>query len=298
MQQNVVTPPKMFSILLRFWRNKPQLILPANIVHLQDIEFTQTQERALKMDILHPKISAKLMPVLVWIHGGAWREGDRRQGLKYLVSFAHQGFFCASIEYRLSHEAIFPAQIEDCKCAIRFLRAHAQEFHIDPHHIGVWGVSAGGHLAALLGTTNHIQEFEGSGGWANYSSCVQAVCDWFGPTDFLRINDFPRKLDFTPANSPEAALIGGLIEENQEKAAKANPITYVSKQASPFLIVHGDNDLLVPLNQSQLLFDALQKAEVEVMLEVVKGGGHGSKKKFSSHALTRKMEKFLKKNLT
>ncbi|AFZ29890.1 Carboxylesterase type B [Gloeocapsa sp. PCC 7428] len=268
-----------------------------SLVHLQDIEFTNSKERALKMDILHPKISAKSMPVLVWIHGGAWREGSRKQGLKHFVSFARQGFFCASIEYRLSHEAIFPAQIEDCKCAIRFLRAHAQEFHIDPQRIGVWGVSAGGHLAALLGTTHQIQEFEGNGGWANYSSCVQAVCDWFGPTDFLRINDFPRNIDFAPADSPEAALIGGIVVENQEKAAKANPITFVSKDAPPFLIMHGDNDLLVPLNQSQLLFDALKKAEVEVTLEVVKNGGHGNKKEFSSRAITKKMEKFFKKHL-
>lgn len=249
------------------------------------------------MDILHPKIST-LMPVLVWIHGGAWRSGDKKEGLKHLISFARQGFFCASIEYRLSHEAIFPAQIEDCKCAIRFLRAHAQKFHIDQHHIGVWGVSAGGHLAALLGTTHHIAEFEGSGGWENYSSRVQAVCDWFGPTDFLRINDFPRNIDFTPADSPEAALIGGLIEENQDKAAKANPITYVSKAAAPFLIVHGDQDFLVPLNQSQLLFDALQKAEVEVTLEIIKGGKHGNKQKFNSHRLRKKMENFFKKHLT
>ncbi|MBE9190505.1 alpha/beta hydrolase [Gloeocapsopsis crepidinum LEGE 06123] len=268
-----------------------------SLVHLQDIEFTKNRERTLKMDILHPKISTKLMPVLVWIHGGAWRSGDKKEGLKHLVSFARQGFFCASIEYRLSHEAIFPAQIQDCKCAIRFLRAHAQKFHIDPHRIGVWGVSAGGHLAALLGTTEDIQEFEGSGGWQNYSSCVQAVCDWFGPTDFLRINDFLRNIDFTPANSPEAALIGGLIEENQDTAAKANPITYVSKEVPPFLIVHGDKDLLVPLNQSQLLFNALQKVEAEVTFEIIKGGKHGDKKKFGSRALSKKMENFFKKHL-
>jgi acetyl esterase/lipase len=285
-------------MFLNFWHAKPQLKIPTSIVHLQDIEFTQNQERALRMDILHPKISTKLMPVLVWIHGGAWRSGDKKEGLKHLVSFARQGFFCASIEYRLSHEAIFPAQIEDCKCAIRFLRAHAREFHIDPHHIGVWGVSAGGHLAALLGTTHHIQEFEGSGGWQNYSSCVQAVCDWFGPTDFLRINDFPRNIDFAPANSPEAALIGGLIEENQDKAAKANPITYVSKEAPPFLIVHGDKDLLVPLNQSQLLFNALQNVEVEATFEIVKGGKHGDKNKFTSRNLSKKIENFFKKHLT
>lgn len=267
-----------------------------SLIYLQDIAFAQNQERTLKMDILSPKISTKPMPVIVWIHGGFWRQGSKKQGLKYLVSFARQGFFCASIEYRLTPEAIFPAQIEDCKCAIRFLRAHAPEFRIDPQRIGVWGVSAGGHLAALLGTTHHLQEFEGSGGWENYSSRVQAVCDWFGPTDFLRINDVPRNINFTPADSPEAALIGGLVEENHDKAAKANPITYVSNDAPPFLIVHGDNDMLVPLNQSQLLFDALKKAQVEATLEVIAGGGHGNKK-FKSRTLSKQMENFFKKHL-
>ncbi|PPS43130.1 alpha/beta hydrolase [Chroococcidiopsis sp. TS-821] len=287
----------MLLIFLNFWHIKRQLRIPPSIIYQQDIEFTQNQARALKMDILYPK-SATSMPVLVWIHGGAWRTGDKKDGFKHLVPFARQGFFCASIEYRLSHEAIFPAQIEDCKSAIRFLRAHAQEFQIDSQRIGVWGVSAGGHLAALLGTTHHIPEFEGNGGWQGYSSRVQAVCDWFGPTDFLRINDFPRNIDFTPANSPEAALIGGIVAENQDKAAKANPITFVSKEAPPFLIVHGDKDLLVPLNQSQLLFDALKKAEVEVTLEVIKNGRHGNKKHFGSRLLYKKMERFFKKHLT
>lgn len=287
----------MMLIFLNFWRIKPQLKIPTSLVHLEDVEFTQNQQRALKMDILYSKLSTRPMPVIVWIHGGFWRQGDKKQGFKYLVSFARQGFFCASIEYRLSQEAIFPAQIEDCKCAIRFLRAHAQEFRIDPQRIGVWGVSAGGHLAALLGTTHHVQEFEGSGGWKNYSSRVQAVCDWFGPTDFLRINDVQRDVNFTPADSPEAALIGGLVEENQDKAAKANPITYVSNDVPPFLIVHGDNDSLVPLNQSELLFDALKKAQVEATLEVVTGGGHGNKK-FRSRTLSKKMENFFKQHLT
>lgn len=276
---------------------KLRLQIPtSSVIYRQDIEFTKRRKRSLKMDILHPRILPKqLMPGLMWIHGGAWREGNKADGIELLLPFARRGYFCASIEYRLSHEAIFPAQIQDCKCAIRFLRAHAKKFHLDSEHIGVWGCSAGGHLAALLGTTYHIQEFEGEGGWEEFSSCVQAVCDWFGPTDFLRINDFPRKVTYAPGDSPEEILIGGLIQENLAKVAKANPITYVTKDAPPFLIAHADDDLIVPLNQSQLLFEALKQAGVEVTLEVVKGGGHG--KKFDSANLLNKLTGFFQKHL-
>ncbi len=274
----------------------PKLQIPTTLVHKREIEFTKTRERALKMDILHSRTLPKApTPCLVWIHGGAWREGNKEDGIEQLLPFAHQGYFCASIEYRLSHEAIFPAQIEDCKCAIRFLRAHAEEFDLDAERIGAWGSSAGGHLAALLGATHYIQELEGDGGWERFSSCVQAVCDWFGPTDFLRMNDFPSKIDHDAADAPPAALIGGPIQENQEKVARANPIAYVTKDAPPFLIMHADDDPIVPLNQSQLLFQALQQAGVEVTFEVVKGGGHG--KKFNSPKLLKQVNSFFNKHL-
>jgi acetyl esterase/lipase len=276
----------------------PHLQIPRSVVHIRDVEFTKGRQRPLKMDILSPKtLPAIPMPGLVWIHGGAWLTGNKEQGIESLLPFARQGYLCASIEYRLSHEAIFPAQIEDCKCAVRFLRAHAQEFHLDSQHIGVWGRSAGGHLAALLGTTHHIQELEGEGGWENFSSCVQAVCDWFGPTDFLRINDLPRKIEHSPADAPEALLIGGLVEENQEKAMKANPIAYVTKDAPPFLIVHADDDFIVPINQSQLLFEALERVGVEVALEIVPGGGHGKEKKFNSPWLFERLKHFFNRHL-
>jgi acetyl esterase/lipase len=266
------------------------------LVYQRDIVFTQGRNRPLKLDILHSRIlPEKPMPGLVWIHGGAWLEGSKEQGIELLLPFAQQGYLCASIEYRLSHEAIFPAQIEDCKCAIRFLRAHAQEFHLNSDRIGVWGRSAGGHLAALLGTTHDREELEGEGGWENFSSRVQAVCDWFGPTDFLRINDFPRKISHGAADAPEALLIGGLVAENPEKAARANPIAYVTKDAPPFAIFHADDDFIVSLNQSQLLFEALRQAGVEVSLEIVKGGGHG--KKFDFPLLLAKLENFFSRHL-
>jgi len=180
----------------------------------------------------------------------------------------------SSINYRLSQHAIFPAQIEDCKAAVRWLRVHAPEHGIDPDRIGVWGASAGGHLVALLGTTGNVKEFD-RGKDSAVSSRVQAVCDWFGPTDFTQMSKCPGDMDHDAPDSPESQLVGGSVQENKAQARRANPITYVSKDDPPFLIMHGDKDPLVPLNQSELLADALKKAGVEVTFHVVKGAGHG-----------------------
>jgi len=205
-------------------------------------------------------------PLIVWIHGGGWTGGNKEKppGL----SFLRHGFALASINYRLSQDAVFPAQLLDCKAAIRWLRAHAAENGIDPNRIGVWGASAGGHLVALLGTTGDVKEFD-TGENSGASSRVQAVCDWFGPTDFAS----DPKAD-TP-DSPQARLIGGPISQNAQKAQRANPIHYITKDDPPFLIVHGDKDAVVPLEQSQLLADALEKAGVKVTFHIVPGGEHG-----------------------
>ena len=167
----------------------------------------------------------------------------------------------ASINYRLSQHAIFPAQIEDCKAAIRWLRANAAKYHLDADRIGVWGASAGGHLVAMLGTTGSVKELEGKGGNLDQSSRVQCVVDWFGPSDLPTMGG-----SHDDPGSPESRLIGGPVQENKEKARKASPLTYVSKDSAPFLIMHGDQDNVVPPGQSELLAEALKKAGVEVTL--------------------------------
>lgn len=241
----------------------------------RDVEYGKGGDRPLKMHILRPKVQPKeAMPVLVWVHGGGWRNGSRESGIPRLTAFAQRGYFCASIEYRLTGEAKFPAQIEDCKCAIRFLRSKAKEFNLDPNRIGVWGGSAGGHLVALLGTSAGMKELEGTGGWQDQPSHVQAVCDWYGPSDLALIAKAPPK-ENTP--SPVALLLGGPVAENLKKAALASPITHVSKNTPPFLLVHGDKDTTVPLRQSQILHEALKKAGVESTLKVIEGAGHGFK---------------------
>ncbi|MHC4799639.1 MAG: alpha/beta hydrolase fold domain-containing protein, partial [Planctomycetota bacterium] len=208
-----------------------------------------------------------------------------------------QGYAVASINYRLSQVAKYPAQIHDCKAAIRWLRANAKKYNLNPHRIGVWGSSAGGHLVALLGTTGDVKKLEGDLGNLKYSSRVQAVCDWFGPTDFLQgdANALPNsKYKHSAPDSPWSQLIGApILEENRDKIALANPITFVSKDDPPFLIMHGDKDNTVPFHQSVLLNQALKKAGVDVTFHPVKGAGHG----FKGHHVIPIIAKFFEKHL-
>jgi acetyl esterase/lipase len=249
--------------------------LPEGVEEVRDVVFGTGGGRPLKLNILRPKPQpADPMPVLVWVHGGAWRSGSKEGHMT--LPFAQRGYFTASIEYRLSQEAKFPAQIEDCKAAIRWLRAHAKEYGLDPDRIGVWGSSAGGHLVALLGTSGGVAELEGQGGSPDQSSRVQAVCDFFGPSDLMAMIGARSIIDRRKPDCPEALLIGGPLAQKQEEARKASPITYVTPDDPPFLIVHGDRDVIVPFNQSELLEAALKKAGVDVTFVRVQRGGHGT----------------------
>ncbi len=242
---------------------------------VKDLEYARADGRKLLLDLYLPERASGPRPLVVWIHGGGWSAGSKEGGRWRASQLTPKGYAVASIGYRLSGEAKFPAQIHDCKAAVRFLRANAEKYGIDPNRIVAWGSSAGGHLAALLGTSGGVEELEGDLGNPDQSSCVQAVCDFFGPTDFTKMNDFPSAIDHDAARSPESKLIGGPIQQNKDKVAKANPITYVGKDDPPFLIVHGDQDRAVPYNQSELLHEALKKAGIETTLHRVKGGGHG-----------------------
>jgi acetyl esterase/lipase len=251
---------------------------PAGVQVERDLKYGDAPGVSNLLDIYLPKNAKGALPLIVWIHGGGWQAGDKA-GCP-AVGMVTRGYVTASINYRFSQQAVFPAQIEDCKGAIRWLRAHAAEYHIDPSHVGVFGASAGGHLVALLGTSGAAKEIEGTvGGNLDQSSRVQAVCDWFGPTDMSRFFEHAGDDNiFKPApdKSPITKLFGGPAAEHKDLVAKANPITFVSKDSAPFLIMHGDKDTLVPLAQSQILADALQAAGVECHLEVLAGAGHGN----------------------
>jgi acetyl esterase/lipase len=246
--------------------------LEGAIVH-RDLAYVSGGHERQKLDLYLPKDGTKL-PLIINIHGGAFKMGSKEQGVPTL--FLRQGYAVASINYRLSQHAIFPAQIQDCKAAVRWLRAHAAEYRLDPDRFASLGSSAGGHLAAMLGTTGDTKEFD-VGAHLDQPSRVQAVVDYFGPTDFLQMDAhrLPDGMVHDSANSPESELIGGAIQENREKTARANPITYVSRGDPPFLICHGDRDPLVPHHQSELLEAALKAAGVPVTFYTVKGAGHG-----------------------
>jgi acetyl esterase/lipase len=214
------------------------------------------------------------VPLVVWIHGGAFARGSKTRNVPLFL--LGDGFAVAAINYRLSGQAVFPAQIEDCKAAIRWLRAKADTLGIDPTRVGAWGESAGGNLAALLGTAGEATGLD-LGAHLDQSSRVQAVVDFFGPTDFLQMDAhrLPHGQIHDVADSPESLLMGGPIQQNKDRTARANPVSYVALGDPPFLIVHGDRDLLVPHHQSELLAAALEQAGVPVTFYTVAGGGHG-----------------------
>jgi acetyl esterase/lipase len=215
---------------------------------------------------------------VVWVHGGGWRGGDKAN--PPAIFLVGRGYAVASINYRLSKEpkACFPAQIHDCKAAVRWLRAHAKRFNLDSQRIGAWGSSAGGHLVALLGSSGGVKELEGNvGDHPKESSQVQAVCDWFGPTDLEQFAEFQAS---GPGRAPDlpmqivSQLLGGPPVQTKKLAREANPITYITAKSPPFLIMHGDRDALVPLSQSQLLADAIKATGSSVDFRVIDGAEH------------------------
>ncbi|WP_322923022.1 alpha/beta hydrolase [Paenibacillus campi] len=243
---------------------------------IPDIQFARFPNgHTLKMNILRPQ-SHMPLPLIVWVVGGSWLDADNYKHVPMMSSMASQGYVIACIQYRTVNRAPFPAQLHDVKTAIRFLRAHADEYGIDTEHIGIWGHSAGGHLAALAGVTGDQPQWDEVGQWAGYSSRVSAVVDFCGPTDVL--TDFQSEY----AQPVISLLLGGPIRDKADNAALANPMTHIRTNAErqstlpPFLIVHGDADEMVPLRQSQLLYNALYEAGSQVDLYVLEGVEHSA----------------------
>ena len=233
----------------------------------RDLVYKRVNGTVLTLNLYRPEEVSGPLPVIVWIHGGGWRRGRKEQCPA--VALVQDGFAVASIDYRLTSTAPFPAQIEDCKAAVRWLRANASTYHLDPDQIGAWGMSAGGHLAALLGTSGGVPELEGGGDNMQYSSRVQAVCDVAGPADLPAMPNLGAK-----RIAAIEGLLGGPLEKDKVKAIAASPIHYVSKDDPPFLIVHGEGDRVVPVEQSQRFYEALQKAGVNATLKILPEVGH------------------------
>jgi acetyl esterase/lipase len=239
---------------------------------------------AQKLDVYIPTTGSGAFPVVIMVHGGGFMFGDKADGagLTGVDQLLAAGYAVASINYRLSGEATYPAQIFDAKAAVRFLRANATKYNLNPDKFGVWGASAGGNLAALLGTTCGVDELEGAElGNADQSSCVQAVVDWFGPIDFLTMDE-----QFTgtscPANhndasSPESKLVGAAIQTVTDLVATTNPMNYLTADDAPFFIENGTADCNIPPAQNKNLADALSTVigEDKVTYVSLEGAGHG-----------------------
>ena len=242
----------------------------------RDIVYKKINGHDLHLDIYSPKSITSPLPVVLWIHGHRWSRGSKEQ--RPPINLMAHGYIVVSLDYRLSGEAPFPAAIEDCKAAVRWLRANAATYQIDPDHIGAWGHSAGGHLAALLGTSGGAAELEGTSDNSSFSSRIQAVCDMSAPMDILQFYETVSNLNEGAARRAKSSVeqfLGGPVEENKAKAIAASPTNYVSKDDAAFLIIHGENDMSIPVSESEAFANKLKAAGVDVTLEVATGRGHG-----------------------
>ena len=223
----------------------------------------------LKMDIIYPEDNTKSYPCIVWICGGGWQTMDRSAHLAYLSELARSGFVVASVDYRTTNEAVYPAQLTDVKAAIRYLRAHSKRYNIDTERFGVMGESAGGYLAAMAALVDDPAYDVGE--YTEYSSKVQAACPWYPPTD---VSCIPYESAADAAASLESLLLGKNVMLHREEAVKICPVTYVTKDAPPFMIIHGTMDSTVPFMQGELLHDRLEEAGCDVKLIAIEGANH------------------------
>ena len=277
----------------------PSTEIPSSATTYTNVVYASTSN-AQKMDIYLPAGEGPF-PVVVFIHGGAFLMGDKSMEASNAAVLVGKGYAAVSINYRLSGEAKFPAQIQDCKAAIRFLRANATKYKLNPDKIASWGASAGGNLSALLGTSGGVAELEGSElGNSTFSSKVLASVDWFGPINFLTMDAEASALGFTittnSASSPESSLMGAAIQTIPAQVAKANPTTYISADDAAFFIQVGDADRNIPYSQSENFYDDLVPVlgATNASFELLAGAGHGGTQ-FTSSANMDKVVAFLDK---
>lgn len=236
------------------------------VKEIHDIEFGTGGGKPLLLDLYMPADISAPAPAIVFYYGGGWKGGRKDQLRQYAQEFAKHGYVTACAQYRLKEEGRWPGSIQDAKCAVRWMRAHAAEYHIDPTRIGVSGNSAGAYLALMVGYTPGVQEFEGDGGWQDQSSTVQAVVDIYGPVDFT---------EPVRRNHPLiTAYMNGTYEQDPSRYEKASPIRYVNAQTPPTCVIHGTVDMLVPVHQSDWLVEKLAKEGVPHYYSRIDGWPH------------------------
>lgn len=242
-----------------------------------DIEYGEADGQPLELDILAPEhLGGTRVPAVVYVHGGGWAGGERSWTPNRIL--AESGFFTVSVSYRFSSQAIFPAQIHDVKAAIRWVRANADRYGVDPARVGIWGHSAGGHLAALAGVTSGMPEMEGTSGHAGHDSSVQAVVPISAPLDFL-VDWYAvqRITNWEETAGVASQLFGGLPEHNRELARLASPLWHLDRISPPHLLIHGEMDDVVPVTQARAYVSALrQLGQRHAELIELPGAGHAA----------------------
>jgi len=267
---------------------------PPNPTKISGIVYGVADGRELKLDLYMPA-EASNPPLLVYVHGGAWRRGSK-DGIR-TTPFVEDGYAMASLDFRLSGEAMFPAQIHDIKAAIRFLRGNAVAFGYDAARLAILGTSSGAHLATVVGVTNGHDELEGDiGGYLEQSSDVQAIVSYYGASNLTTIlkQSTPHGLSVrAPALD---LLLGGQPDEQVGLARLASPVFHVEASDPPLLILHGDQDPQMPINQSHELHHAYKEHDLQVQFEVVHGAAHGGRQ-FSDERRNALVEAFLEEQL-
>jgi acetyl esterase/lipase len=251
--------------------------IPDGVAFEADLEYGRAGQRSLRLDLLRPRNQGdRTLPVVVYIHGGGWQQGNKNEGHRVLSELVLSGNYAAvTVAYRLSGEAIWPAQIHDCKAAVRWVRAHARKYGFDPDRIGACGGSAGGHLAAMLGVTGDVTELEGACGNPGYSSRVQCVAATSGAYDFVHFYEQTSgKSNSNRARMVVRQLLGGTPDERPDAARSASAVTYVTGDDPPFLLGHGTLDPSVPFDQSLTFLAALKNAGVPAIFIRFENGGH------------------------
>jgi len=244
--------------------------VPDDVTWQPDLEYSNPGGESLKLDLARPKTGEGPFPAVLCIHGGGFRAGDRQSYDGLCIKLAERGYVAATITYRLAPRHKFPAAIFDTKAAVRWLRANAATYKINPDRIGVMGGSAGGHLAQFLGVTAHVPRFEGHGGNPHYSSSVSCVVNFFGPSDFTK--SYGKSVD---AAEVLPLWLGGNLETAHALHIQASPLNWVTPDAAPTLCIHGTKDKYVAHEQAEWLVDRLKAATVEAELLTLPGAGHG-----------------------
>ena len=255
------------------WAQKP-LAVPEGVAFETGIEYANPDGQHLRLDLARPKKGDGLFPAVLCIHGGGFRAGRRESYDGLCLRLAQHGYVAMTVSYRLAPKYPFPAAVHDVKAAVRWARANAARYRIDPRRIGVVGGSAGGHLAQFLGVTAGVKEFEGSGGNADQSSRVACVVNYYGPSDFTR--SYGKSVD---AAQVLPLFLGGDLKTARKRHIRASPLYWVTPDAAPTLCIHGTEDRYVAHEQAVWLTDRLKAAGVEAELLTLQGAGHGFKGK-------------------